>query len=180
MSNTPEYLQRCWRWFKTRCENIIIFLDRLNILHLNILHPPLHDWRFFLDTKSLVLILRFPNTVFDTSIHSSQCWPSTVVTLLSIFPPVLHFRFTQLTQHLTVRYSVNSLMTHHLSTKITSQITVLLGNSCLSGHYEGKWGTGGIAHSGVHKFSKNLAATSKFWASEGWHEASSILMTHKY
>jgi hypothetical protein len=35
-------------------------------------------------------------------------------------------------------------------------------------------------NSGVHKFSKNLGTTSKFWALEGLHKASSILSTHKY
>jgi hypothetical protein len=30
----------------------------------------------------------------------------------------------------------------------------------------------------MHKFSKNLEVTSKLYAPEGWHEASSILRTH--
>jgi len=42
-----------------------------------------------LDKKASMLTLRFPNTVFDTSIHSSRCWPSTLITFLSVFPPVL-------------------------------------------------------------------------------------------
>jgi len=33
---------------------------------------------------------------------------------------------------------------------------------------------------GVHKFSKNLRAASKFWALEGCDEASSILNIQKY
>lgn len=34
--------------------------------------------------------------------------------------------------------------------------------------------------SGVQEFSKNLAATPKFQAPDGWHETRSILRTHKY
>jgi ribosomal protein L20A (L18A) len=34
--------------------------------------------------------------------------------------------------------------------------------------------------SGAHKFSKNLEATSKFYALEGWYAASSTPKTHKY
>jgi hypothetical protein len=33
--------------------------------------------------------------------------------------------------------------------------------------------------SGVHKLSKNLGDTLKFWCPEGWHAASSILRTYK-
>jgi hypothetical protein len=33
---------------------------------------------------------------------------------------------------------------------------------------------------GMHVISKNLGATSKFWTSERWHDASSIRMTLKY
>jgi len=31
MNNIPEDLQWCWRRFKTRCKNIIIFLDGLGL-----------------------------------------------------------------------------------------------------------------------------------------------------
>jgi len=32
----------------------------------------------------------------------------------------------------------------------------------------------------VHKFSKNLETTSKFWASEARHETKAVLRTRKY
>jgi hypothetical protein len=37
-----------------------------------------------------------------------------------------------------------------------------------------------LIKAGVHKLSKNLGDTSKFSAPEGWHDANSILRTHKY
>ena len=38
----------------------------------------------------------------------------------------------------------------------------------------------GYIPAGVHKFSTHLGTTSKFWAPEMWHEASSILRIHIY
>jgi hypothetical protein len=37
-----------------------------------------------------------------------------------------------------------------------------------------------VSEPGLHTFYKNLSTTSKFWPPEWWHEATSILKTHKY